>query len=263
MIIRQLIYLTALAREKHFGRAAASCNVSQPTLSAAIQQLEADLGVPIVERGQRFKGLTAEGQRVLEWGHRILADLEALTQDLQEMREGLTGHLRFVVIPSALPAVSLVTAPFCASHPRVSITVRSMSSIEIQRGLDAFELDIGMTYLDNEPLINVRALPLYWERYVLLTSATGPFAGYKTLSWAEAASVPLCMLTPDMQTAASQWGSALNRAPTGDRNQLHAAALRPCARRPLVQRHAPYGHAHHRPAGGAAGHPPHRTGYHP
>ena len=75
MIIRQLIYLTALAREKHFGRAAASCNVSQPTLSAAIQQLEADLGVPIVERGQRFKGLTAEGQRVLEWGHRILADL--------------------------------------------------------------------------------------------------------------------------------------------------------------------------------------------
>jgi DNA-binding transcriptional LysR family regulator len=119
MIIRQLIYLTALAREKHFGRAAASCNVSQPTLSAAIQQLEADLGVPIVERGQRFKGLTAEGQRVLEWATASWPILEALTQDSCEMREGLTGHLRFGVIPSALPAVSLVTAPFCASHPRV------------------------------------------------------------------------------------------------------------------------------------------------
>jgi DNA-binding transcriptional LysR family regulator len=215
MIIRQLTYLTALAREKHFGRAAAACNVSQPTLSAAIQQLEADLGVPIVERGQRFKGLTAEGQRVLEWGHRILADLEALTQDLEEMREGLTGHLRFGVIPSALPAVSLVTAPFCASHPRVSITVRSMSSIEIQRGLDAFELDIGMSYLDNEPLINVRALPLYWERYVLLTSATGPFAGHKTVGWAEAAGVPLCMLTPDMQNRRILNGvfRSVNRAP--------------------------------------------------
>ena len=129
-----------------------------------------------------------------------------------------------------------MTAPFCASHPRVSITVRSMSSIEIQRGLDAFELDIGMTYLDNEPLINVRALPLYWERYVLLTSATGPFAGHKTLTWAEAASVPLCMLTPDMQNR-----RILERrlplgepgACAGHRDQLHARCSAPmCATAP-------------------------------
>jgi DNA-binding transcriptional LysR family regulator len=215
VVIRQLQYLTALAREKHFGRAAAACHVSQPTLSAAIRQLEEDLGVPIVERGQRFKGLTAEGRRVLEWAQRILADCDALRQDLSQLRDGLTGRLRLGVIPAALPAVSLVTAPFCAAHPGVSVTILSQSSIEIQRALDAFEIDIGMTYLDNEPLINVRTEPLYRERYILLTSAAGPFARRKTLSWAEAAAVPLCLLTPDMQNRRILNGifRSVNRAP--------------------------------------------------
>jgi DNA-binding transcriptional LysR family regulator len=199
MVIKQLKYLTALAREKHFGRAAAACHVSQPTLSAAVRQLEEDLGVPIVERGQRFKGLTAEGKRVIEWAHRILADCDALHQDLSQARDGLAGRLRLGAIPAALPAVSLVTAPFSAAHPGVSITILSQSSIEIQRALDAFEIDIGMTYLDNEPLINVRTESLYRERYILLTSAAGSFAKRKTLTWAEAATVPLCLLTPDMQ----------------------------------------------------------------
>ena len=215
MVIRQLRYLTALAREKHFGRAAAACHVSQPTLSAAIRQLEQDLGVPIVERGQRFKGLTPEGKRVLEWAHRILADCEALQQDLSQARQGLTGRLRLGAIPVALPAVSLVTAPFCAAHPGVSITILSQTSTEIQRCLDAFEIDIGMTYLDNEPLINVRTEPLYRERYVLLTAATGPLSKRKTLRWAEAASVPLCLLTPDMQNRRILDGifRSVNRAP--------------------------------------------------
>jgi len=216
MVIKQLKYLTALAREKHFGRAAAACHVSQPTLSAAIRQLEEDLGVPIVERGQRFKGLTAEGKRVLEWAHRILADCDALQQDLSQARHGLTGRLRLGAIPAALPAVSLVTAPFCAAHPGVSITILSQTSIEIQRCLDAFEIDIGMTYLDNEPLINVRTEPLYRERYILLTAATGPFAKRQTLRWAEAAAVPLCLLTPDMQNRRILDGifRSVNRVPS-------------------------------------------------
>ena len=61
----------ALAKEGHFARAAAACHVSQPTLSAAIQQLEAELGVPIVKRGQRFQGLTEEGRLVIEAAQRM------------------------------------------------------------------------------------------------------------------------------------------------------------------------------------------------
>jgi DNA-binding transcriptional LysR family regulator len=199
MIIRHLQYLTVLARERHFARAAALCNVTQSTLSAGIKQLEESLGVLIVERGQRFLGLTEEGERVLAWAQRVLVDFGGLQQELSEMREGMVGQLRIGAIPVTLPIVSLVTAPFARRHPRTSIVVRSQTSIEIQRHLDEFSLDVGVTYLDNEPLARVRSLPLYQERYVLVTRSEGAFRGRDAIGWAEAASLPLCLLTPDMQ----------------------------------------------------------------
>jgi DNA-binding transcriptional LysR family regulator len=199
MVIRHLRYLTALARERHFARAAAVCNVTQPTLSAGIKQLEESLGVLIVERGQRFLGLTTEGERVLAWAQRVLTDYTSLRQELSEMREGLVGRLRLGAIPVTLPIVPLMTTPFAKRHPRTDLRVISLTSIAIQRGLDEFELDAGVTYLDNEPLARVRQLPLYRERYVLLAQKNGPFGDRDAVSWAEAASLPLCLLTPDMQ----------------------------------------------------------------
>ena len=88
MILRHLEYLVALAREAHFGRAAAACGVTQPTLSSAIRELEAELDVLIVERGRRFRGLTAEGERVVEWARRILSDRDALRQEVGSARQG-------------------------------------------------------------------------------------------------------------------------------------------------------------------------------
>ncbi len=118
MIVRYLDYLVALARERHFARAAAACNVTQPTLSAGIKQLEEGLGVLIVERRQRFVGFTPEGERVLAWAQRALADYGGLTQELSELREGLTGQLRIGAIPVSLPALALLTAPFGAIHSK-------------------------------------------------------------------------------------------------------------------------------------------------
>jgi DNA-binding transcriptional LysR family regulator len=199
MVIRHLQYLTALARERHFARAAAVCNVTQPTLSAGIKQLEESLGVLIVERGQRFLGLTVEGERVLAWAQRVLVDYGSLQQELSEMREGLVGQLRIGAIPVTLPIVPLLTGPFAKRHERTDIQVVSQTSISIQRGLDEFNLDVGVTYLDNEPLARVRCLPLYQERYVLLTQRDGPFRGRSLVTWSEAATMPLCLLTSDMQ----------------------------------------------------------------
>lgn len=199
MIIRHLQYLSALARERHFARAAAACNVTQSTLSAGIKQLEESLGVLIAERGQRFLGLTDEGERVLAWAQRVLADYSGLQQELSEMREGMVGQLRIGAIPVTLPIISLLTTPFAKRHERTDIVVTSHSSIEIQRRLDAFHLDVGVTYLDNEPLARVRSVPLYRERYVLLTRAEGALRDRATASWSEAAGLPLCLLTPDMQ----------------------------------------------------------------
>ena len=199
MVLRQLIYIAALAREEHFARAAKSCNVSQPTLSAAIRQLEEELGAPIVQRGHRFNGFTPEGRTVLDYAKRIIADCEGLKQDLGALKDGLIGRLRLGAIPTVLPVVSLITGPFHDRYPLVTIAVMSRNSVEIQRGVDNFELEVGLTYLDSEPLDRVRTKPLYREEYVLLAPARGPFAGRDSVSWDEAASVPLCLLTPDMQ----------------------------------------------------------------
>ena len=152
MILRHLEFMTALAREKHFARAAASCHVTQSTLSAGIKQLEESLGVLLVERGQRFMGLTPEGEKVLEWAKHVIADYEGLQQSLAEMRRGLTGYLKIGAIPVTLPIISLLTTPFAKRHPHTHTVIRSLTSIEIQRGIDDLTLDVGMTYLDNEPL---------------------------------------------------------------------------------------------------------------
>jgi DNA-binding transcriptional LysR family regulator len=199
MVLRQLEYLVALAREKHFGRAAEACHVTQPTLSAAIRQLEEDLGAPIIERGHRFVGLTPQGRLALDHAHRILAEAEDLRGRIEELDKGLSGRLRLGVIPTALPVVSHLTAPFYARYPEVAVTVLSKTSQDIQRGIEDFELDVGITYLDNEPLERVRAKPIYDEEFVFLTPADGPYANRETITWAEAARAPLCLLTPDMQ----------------------------------------------------------------
>src|SRR3546814_1313562 len=76
--------------------------ISQPTLSAAIRKLEEDLGVPLVARGQRFTGLTPEGEKLLAWSRQILTDYQSLINDLAGARTGLVGELRFGVIPAAM-----------------------------------------------------------------------------------------------------------------------------------------------------------------
>ena len=199
MVLRQLEYLAALAREKHFGRAADACHVSQPTLSAAIRLLEDDLGAPIVERGHRYVGLTPQGQVALEHAHRILAEVENLRHGLEEIDKGLTGRLRIGAIPTALPIVSQLTAPFFARFPGVTVAVLSLNSHEIERGIEDFELDAGLTYLDAEPIGRLKTKPLCIEEYVFLTPATGALASRPQVTWREAAEAPLCLLTPDMQ----------------------------------------------------------------
>ena len=102
-------------------------------------------------------------------------------------------------MPTALPVISLLTVPFYQRFPKVMITVLSQNSHEIEQGIVDFEIDAGLTYLDNEPLTHVRTKPVYIEYYVFLTRITAENAGMTQISWCEAAEQPLCLLTPDMQ----------------------------------------------------------------
>jgi DNA-binding transcriptional LysR family regulator len=199
-VVDKLDFLLALAREKHFGRAAESCGVTQPTLSAGVKQLEETLGVLLVNRGSRFLGFTSEGERVLEWARRIVGDTRAMRDEIRALRRGeLVGHLRIAAVPTALAMVSALTTPYRAKPPGVRFTVLSRTSVEILNALENLEIDAGITYLDNEPLGRVRAVPLYAERYCLLTAADSPLGDRASVSWAEVGKIPLCLLTPDMQ----------------------------------------------------------------
>jgi DNA-binding transcriptional LysR family regulator len=199
VLIRQLEYLVALARERHFGRAAQLCHVSQPTLSGAIGKLEANLGVMIVMRGRRFEGLTEEGARVVRWAHRILAERDALLSDIDRMHGGITATVRIGAVPTAIPATPLITERFSVSNPMAGVQIEALSSREITRRLAEFELDAGVTYLDDETPPGSRRTELYRERYLLLVDEAHPTAATEVVEWAAVAQLPLCVLTSEMR----------------------------------------------------------------
>jgi DNA-binding transcriptional LysR family regulator len=199
VFIRQLEYLAALDRERHFGRAAAACHAAQPTLSAGIRSLERELGVPLVRRGRQFEELTPEGELILGWAQRALADLESLQQEASRLRGGLEGTLRIGAIPTSLPLSPLVTTRFRERHPRMRVRLVSMNSRQIAHGLEHGEIDAGLTYLDNEPIAHVDTVPLWREHYLLVTPADSDLGAQTAVPWAVAAGLPLCLLTPDMQ----------------------------------------------------------------
>lgn len=198
-MIDKLEYFLVLAREQHFGRAAVELGVTQPTLSAAIKQLEDQLGVMLVKRGSRFQELTPEGQRVLEWARRIVGDVRTLREEMRTARRGLSGHVRIAAIPTALAMVPSITTPFRGKHPNVTFSVRSCTSLQVLSLLENFEIDIGITYIEDEPLGRVVTVPLYSERYCLITAVGNQFSDRDHVTWSEVAALPLCLLTPDMQ----------------------------------------------------------------
>lgn len=157
MLIRHLEFFVTLAEERHFGRAADLCGVSQPALSLALHKLEADLGAPLVLRGVRFTGLTAEGEKVLLWGRQILADFGHLRDDLSGRRKGgLTGTLRLGVSASAMPFLPRFSERFEARNPLARLRAETLAPERIRAGLADFSLDGGLGWLPAEAGIGAK-----------------------------------------------------------------------------------------------------------
>ncbi len=198
-MIDKLQFLLALARERHFGRAAQACGVTQPSLSGGIKQLEEMLGVLLVNRGSRFQNFTPEGERILDWARRIVGDANAMRQEIRSAKQGLAGHLRIAAVPPSLAIVVKLTGPYRARHPDVQITVLSRTSGQIQALIENLEIDAGITYADDETEGPLRSVPLYREEYRLLVSKDNGFADREQVTWREVGQVPLCLLTADTQ----------------------------------------------------------------
>src|SRR3984893_9959064 len=197
MFIRQLEYLGGFARERHFAKAAEACHVSQPALSSAIRGLEKELGVMIVQRGRRYIGFTIEGERVLAWAQQTLASLSCMREDASVAKTTMTGTLRVGAIPTTMTVAAFLTGPCYSAYPNIRYTLSSLTADAIVSQLDHFELDLGLTYLDDKVIEGFEKLHLYDERYVLLASRKVSLD--PTLTWEEAARLPMCLLTGKMR----------------------------------------------------------------
>ena len=208
-LLASLRYLVALDEHKHFGRAALACHITQPALSNALRALEQEFGTTIINRGRVFVGLTPEGERVLASAQRMMHERELLLQDLRSVAGRPTGNLVIGAVPTAVPIAARFAAMLQAQHPGIMPTVLSMTSDEIEKGLEKLSLDLGLGYTDrlqtqqSPKPSRLRSLAQYTEHYFLVRKQAKPDSrprlriGSK-ITWQEAGSLPLCLLTPDM-----------------------------------------------------------------
>ncbi|GAB3503568.1 LysR family transcriptional regulator [Curvibacter fontanus] len=200
-------YLVALDEHKHFARAAQACFVTQPALSNALRALEEEFGSSIVKRGRTFVGFTPEGERLLESARLMLREEQLLRQDLSSVGGQPQGRLGIGVVPSAEPVAARFAAMLQGRHPGITPVVRSMSSQEIEAGLEELTLDMGLGFIERvrPGAGGLQSLPQYTEHYFLVRKAAvppdpqGPGMRFgPPMPWLEAATLPLCLMTSEM-----------------------------------------------------------------
>lgn len=198
MQLRYFRYFVSLARLRHFARAAETCGVTQPTLSAGLTALEREIGWRLVERDRRFVRLTERGEALLPWAQQILGTITGMKHAVGGAGESISGDFRLACVPAALPLIGHFGEALLRSNPGVTLSVYSRPSREIVRGLNALEYDAGMTYLDGLPP-ELAAIPLHAERYCFVVRTGACPSEQTTIAWTDLADWRLCMLHPDMQ----------------------------------------------------------------
>lgn len=197
--LKDLDCLMALARHRHFARAAEDCGMSQPAFSMRIRNLEDRLKTQIVRRGNRFQGLTAEGEIVLSHARAIRDQTRALEEQVGAARGEMTGLVRLGSIPTANVFAAQVAGWLRAAHPGITLRIDTTSSLALLQGLEDGRFDAALTYADGVATSLLRVDPLYDERYVLMLPRALQVGPRTDIPWARAAELPLILLEPEMQ----------------------------------------------------------------
>ena len=168
MNIRDLTYLRALSRHKHFGKAAESCNVSQPTLSVQLRKLEEDLGVTLIERTKRAARLTPIGVRVLTLADDALGAVDAIRAITAEARDPFSGQFRFGSIPTISPfLVPDVLTALERNFPKLQLVFRENITERLTEDLLNGDLDAAILATPPETPALV-SIPLYDEPLLVI-----------------------------------------------------------------------------------------------
>ncbi|MBO9476353.1 LysR family transcriptional regulator [Shimia sp. R11_0] len=197
--LKDLEFLSSLARHGHFARAAEECGVSQPAFSMRIRKLEERLDAAIVKRGNRFQGFTPEGEALVRHARKIMDSVKLLEEEFRSAGGEVTGQLSLAVIPTAVGFAAQAIGKLRAGNPAITVRLQTASSLTIQQGLEKRVFDAGITYGEGVSPEMMRVEHLYEERYVLVAPKTLAPRLAGTASWAEAAELPLSLLDPSMQ----------------------------------------------------------------
>lgn len=175
MTLSELKYIVAVARERHFGRAAEACHVSQPTLSVAVRKLEGELGLSLFERRKGDVSVTPIGEQVISQAQRVLEEAGNIREIAEQGRDQLAGPLRLGAIYTIGPYVLPQLIPELAdAAPRMPLIVEENYTSVLNEKLKQGELDVILISLPfDEPGIQVQAL--YEEPFVLLIPSSHPF----------------------------------------------------------------------------------------
>jgi LysR family transcriptional regulator, hydrogen peroxide-inducible genes activator len=224
--IRQLRYLVALAEAGHFGRAAASANVSQPALSVQIRELEAALGARLVERGGREVVVTPFGREILRRARRILREVGEIEQ-VARWHDGLAGRLRIGVIPTVAPYLLPAALPLLRAHnSEIELGVREALTGRLVEEVRSGGLDAAVVALP-VPGPDLAAVALFEDRFLLAGSdrrLAGLGAGHDALR-PEGLAPDQLLLLDDGHCLADQALAACALDRSRARTDLSAASL--------------------------------------
>ncbi|QSP95936.1 hydrogen peroxide-inducible genes activator [Marinobacter salinisoli] len=196
MTLTELRYVVTLAREKHFGRAAERCHVSQPTLSVAVKKLEEELGIPLFERSKSSIRVTETGQRIIEQAQRVLDQVGVIKDMAQDGKNQLNSPLKVGAIYTIGPYLFPHLLPeLRRAAPEMPLYIEENYTADLRQKLRRSELDAIIIALPfEEP--EVVTLPLYDEPFVVLLPAAHPLARKEELTPEELAKEQLLLLGP-------------------------------------------------------------------
>lgn len=182
MTLTELRYIVAVARERHFGRAAQGCHVSQPTLSLAVKKLEEELGVVLFERGPGEVSVTPAGQKIVEQAQRVLEEAARLRELAQAGRDPLAGPLRLGAIYTIGPYLLPRLIPILRrSAPSMLLHIQENFTHRLAELLKSGDVDVVLVALPfDEPGIATRAV--YDEPFVIAVPKGHPWEGRKRVT---------------------------------------------------------------------------------
>jgi LysR family hydrogen peroxide-inducible transcriptional activator len=224
MNLRDLRYLVALADERHFGRAAERCFVSQPTLSAQIRKLEEYLGVVLVERQPRRVSLTETGARIVERARRVLLEADAIVALAKSDRDPLAGPLKVALIPTVGPyLLPHVAGRLRRALPRLKLLLYEHQTGPLLAKLADGELDLGILAL---PVAadGLATAPLYEEPFTLAVPAGHRLAAKDRVRVADLEGESLLLLE-DGHCLRDQALEVCSRIHLGDEQDYRATSL--------------------------------------